>query len=78
VKRDKNNLLYIYVLGLKVLAFQRCSVTTEEMHKCVHRSLNLGESYHQLRSAISKVSGKKLIGETEMELIWFFILLIKN
>lgn len=31
-------------------------IDDEGMRKCVHRSLNRGESYHQLRSAIAKVS----------------------
>jgi len=53
------------IMSLYILDY----VDDEEMRKCVHRSLNRGESYHQLRSAISKVSGKKLIGKTEMELI---------
>ena len=44
-------------------------IDDEGMRKCVHRSLNRGESYHQLRSAIAKVSGRKLIGKTEIELI---------
>lgn len=44
-------------------------IDDEEMRKCVHRSLNRGESYHQLRSAIAKVSGRKLIGKNEIELV---------
>jgi TnpA family transposase len=44
-------------------------IDDEEMRKNVHRSLNRGESYHQLRSAIAKVSGRKLIGKNEIELI---------
>ena len=44
-------------------------IDDEEMRKCVHRSLNRGESYHQLISAIAKVSGRKLIGKNETELI---------
>lgn len=44
-------------------------IDDEAMRKCVHRSLNRGESYHQLRSAISKVSGRKLAGKTETDLI---------
>jgi len=44
-------------------------IDDEEMRKSVQRSLNRGESYHQLRSAIAKVSGKKLTGKTEIELI---------
>jgi TnpA family transposase len=44
-------------------------IDDEDMRKCVHRSLNRGESYHQLRSSIAKVSGRKLIGKNEIELI---------
>lgn len=44
-------------------------IDDEEMRKNVHRSLNLGESFHQLRSAIAKVSGRKLISKNEIELI---------
>jgi TnpA family transposase len=44
-------------------------IDDEAMRKCVHRSLNRGESYHQLRSAIAKVGGRKLVGRTETELI---------
>lgn len=43
-------------------------VDDEEMRQCVHRSLNRGESYHQLRSAIAKIGGKKLIGKTDIDL----------
>jgi TnpA family transposase len=38
------------------------------IRKNVQRSLNRGESYHQLKSAIIKVSGRKIPGRTEMEL----------
>lgn len=44
-------------------------IEDEEMRKCVYRSLNRSESYNQLRSAIAKVSGRKLIGKTEIELV---------
>lgn len=44
-------------------------IDDEVMSKCVHLSLNRKESYHQLRSAIAKVSGRKLIGKNEIELI---------
>lgn len=44
-------------------------IDDEVMRKCVHRSLNRVESYHQLRSAIAKVGGRKLVGKTEIELI---------
>ena len=43
-------------------------INDEQIRKNVHRSLNRGESYHQLRSAIAKVSSRKLIGKTEKEL----------
>jgi TnpA family transposase len=43
-------------------------VDDEDMRKTVHRSLNRGESYHQLRSAIAKISSRKLAGKTEIEL----------
>ena len=52
------------IMSLYILDY----IDDEEMRKCVHRSLNRGESYHQLRSAIAKVSGKKLIGKNEIEL----------
>ena len=44
-------------------------IDDEDMRKCVHRSLNRGESYHFLISSILKVSGRKLVGKTELELI---------
>jgi len=43
-------------------------IDDKEMQSNVHRSLNRGESYHQLKSAIVKVSGKKLSGKTEIEI----------
>lgn len=43
-------------------------IDDEGMRKTVHRSLNRGESYHQLRSTIAKVSSRKLAGKTEIEL----------
>ena len=43
-------------------------IDDEGMRKTVHRSLNRGESYHQLRSAIAKISSRKLVGKTEIEL----------
>lgn len=43
-------------------------IDDEEMPGNVQRSLNRGESYHQLKSAILKVSGKKLPGKTEIEI----------
>jgi TnpA family transposase len=53
------------IMSLYILDY----VDDEEMRKSVHRSLNRGESYHQLKSAIVKVSGRKLIGKSEIELI---------
>ena len=38
------------------------------LRSIVHRTLNRGEEFHQLRAAILKISGGKLIGRTEMEL----------
>ena len=43
-------------------------IDDEDMRKTVHRSLNRGESYHQIRSAIAKISSRKLVGRTEIEL----------
>lgn len=36
-----------------------------EMRRCVHRALNRGEAFHQLRSAILKISGKQILGKTD-------------
>lgn len=44
-------------------------IDDEGMRKTVHRSLNRGESYHQLRAAIARISSRKLTGKTEIELI---------
>ena len=44
-------------------------IDNEDTRKIVHRSLNRRESYHQLISAIIKVSGRKLAGRNEIELI---------
>lgn len=41
----------------------------EQIRKNVHRSINRGESYHQLRSAIAKVSSRKLTGKNEKALM---------
>ena len=39
------------------------------LQRCVHRSQNRIESYHQLRSAIAQVGGKKeLTGYTDLEI----------
>lgn len=43
-------------------------IDDEGMHKTVPRSLIHGESYHQLRWAIAKISSRKLAGKTEIEL----------
>jgi len=43
-------------------------IDDESMRKTVHRSLNRGESYHQLKSAILRVAGRKLPGRTELDL----------
>ena len=39
-----------------------------DLRSTVHRALNRGEAFHQLRSSILKVSGRKLDGRTELEL----------
>ncbi len=44
-------------------------IDNEDTRKVVFKSLNRGESYHQLRSAIAKVSGRKLAGKSEIEII---------
>ncbi|MBU6339493.1 MAG: Tn3 family transposase [Rickettsiales bacterium] len=44
-------------------------IDNEDTRKVVFKSLNRGESYHQLRSAIAKVSGRKLAGRSEIEII---------
>ena len=36
-----------------------------EIRRNVQRALNRGEAFHQLRSAILKVSGKQLLGKTD-------------
>jgi hypothetical protein len=43
-------------------------IDDEGMRKTVHRSLNRGESYHQLKSSILKVAGRKFTGKTEIDL----------
>ena len=52
------------IMSLYILEY----IDSEQIRKNVHRSLNRGESYHQLRSAIAKVSSRKLVGKTEKEL----------
>ena len=41
------------------------------MRSNVHRSLNRGESFHQLMSAIRKVGGKKLLGSKGNEFLLY-------
>ena len=53
------------IMSLYILDY----VDDEQVRKTVQRSLNRGESYHQLRSAIAKVSGRKLTGKNEKDLI---------
>jgi TnpA family transposase len=36
-----------------------------ELRRRVHRALNRGEAFHQLRSAILQISGKKMLGQTD-------------
>lgn len=43
-------------------------INDEGMRKTIYRSLNRGESYHQLRSAIANICSRKLAGKTEIEL----------
>ncbi len=44
-------------------------IDNKDIRELVQRSLNRGESYHQLSSAIAKVSGGKMLsGKTEIEL----------
>jgi TnpA family transposase len=53
------------VMSLYILDY----IDDKNMRNNVHRSLNRGESYHQLRSAIARVSGRKLIGKNEIDLV---------
>lgn len=39
-----------------------------ELRRSVHRALNRGEAFHQLRSALLQVSGKKILGRTDNSL----------
>ena len=39
-----------------------------ELRRNVHRALNRGEAFHQLRSALLQVSGKKILGRTDNSL----------
>jgi len=44
-------------------------INSKEIREVVQGSLNRGESYHQLRSTIAKVSGGRMLsGKTEIEL----------
>lgn len=52
------------IMTLYVLEY----VDDVDLRSTVYRALNRGEEFHQLRSAILKVSGRKIIGRTEMEL----------
>jgi TnpA family transposase len=52
------------IMSLYILDY----IDDENIRQSVHRALNRGESYHQLRAAISKVSGNKLLGRKEKEL----------
>jgi len=36
-----------------------------QLRRKVHRVLNRGEAFHQLRSALLQVSGKKILGKSE-------------
>ena len=36
-----------------------------QLRRRVHRALNRGEAFHQLRSALFQVSGKKMLGKSE-------------
>jgi TnpA family transposase len=40
-----------------------------KLRQMVQKSLNRGESFHQLRSALMKISGKHIQGKTEFELL---------
>lgn len=53
------------IMSLYILDY----IDDEQIRKSVYRSLNRGESYHQLRSAIAKISGRKLAGKNEIELV---------
>lgn len=57
--------LHKIIMTLYILDY----IDDEEMRKAVHRSLSRRKSYPQLRSTIAKVSGRKLIGKTEIELV---------
>lgn len=46
-------------------------IDDSEMRSNVHRSLNRGESFHQLMSAIRKVGGKKLLGSKSNEFLLY-------
>jgi len=44
-------------------------IGSREKRQIVHRSLVRHESYHQLRSAIARVSGRRMAGKNEIDLI---------
>ena len=44
-------------------------IGSREKRQIVHRSLVRHESYHQLRSAISRVSGRRIAGKNEIDII---------
>jgi len=39
-----------------------------ELRRSVHRALNRGEAFHQLRSSLLQVGGKKILGRTDNSL----------
>ena len=43
-------------------------INSIDMRRSVHRVLNRGEAFHQLRSALFQVSGKKILGKSEKAL----------
>ena len=43
-------------------------IDDSKIRQSVYRTLNRGESFHQIRSAILKISGRKLQGKTDLEL----------
>ncbi len=43
-------------------------IDDSKIRQSVYRALNRGESFHQIRSAILKISGRKLQGKTDLEL----------
>ena len=43
-------------------------IDDSKIRQSVYRALNRGESFHQIRSAILKISGRKLQGKKDLEL----------